>query len=75
MLCARGRSLNLCPTLWSNENAPGKAGTFRYAKCNRLAREFPAALRDKNLRDLAAELEQQIHELDHPIAKGPSADR
>jgi hypothetical protein len=33
------------------------------------------ALRDKNLRDLAAELEQQIHELDHPIAKGPSADR
>jgi hypothetical protein len=33
------------------------------------------ALRNKNLRDLAAELEQQIHELDHPIAKGPSADR
>jgi hypothetical protein len=47
----------------------------KLAKCNRLAREFPDGITNKNLRDLAAELEQQIHELDHPIAKGPSADR
>ena len=42
----------------------------KLAKCNRLAREFPDGITNKNLRDLAAELE-----LDHPIAKGPSADR
>jgi hypothetical protein len=47
----------------------------KLAKCNRLVREFPDGITNKNLRDLAAELEQQIHELDHPIAKGPSADR
>jgi hypothetical protein len=42
----------------------------KLARCNRLTREFPDGITNKNLRDLAAELEQQIHEFDHPTAKG-----
>ena len=34
------------------------------AKCYRLAREFPDGITNKNLRDLAAELEHQIRDLD-----------
>ena len=34
------------------------------AKCYRLAREFPDGITNKNLRDLAAELENQIRDLD-----------
>jgi hypothetical protein len=34
------------------------------AKCYRLAREFPDGITNKNLRDLAAELESQIRNLD-----------
>ena len=34
------------------------------AKCYRLAREFPDGITNKNLRDLAAELESQIRDLD-----------
>jgi hypothetical protein len=45
----------------------------KIARCNRLAREFPG-ITNKNLRDLEAELEQQVHDLDrHPGA--PSARR
>lgn len=41
----------------------------KLAKCNRLAREFHDGVTNKNLRDFAAELKQQIYELDHPRAK------
>jgi hypothetical protein len=40
----------------------------KLAKCNRLAREFHDGITNKNLRDLAAELEQKICDLDHPKA-------
>ena len=36
----------------------------KVAKCYRLAREFPDGVTNKNLRDLAAELENQIRDLD-----------
>ena len=36
----------------------------KVAKCIRLAREFPDGITNKNLRDLAAELESQIRDLD-----------
>ena len=36
----------------------------KVAKCYRLAREFPDGITNKNLRDLAAELEHQIRDLD-----------
>ena len=42
----------------------------KLARCNRLAREFPDGITNKNLRDFAAELEKQILEFDHPTAKG-----
>ena len=46
----------------------------KIAKCNRLAREFPDGITNKNLRDLAAELEQQVRDLDHHSG-APSARR
>ena len=36
----------------------------KVAKCYRLARDFPDGVTNKNLRDLAAELEHQIRDLD-----------
>ena len=36
----------------------------KVAKCYRLALEFPDGITNKNLRDLAAELENQIRDLD-----------
>jgi Mn-dependent DtxR family transcriptional regulator len=36
----------------------------KVAKCHRLAREFPDGITNKNLRDLAAELEHHIRDLD-----------
>jgi|GEM_PF-3867766 len=36
----------------------------KVARCYRLAREFPDGITNKNLRDLAAELENQIRDLD-----------
>ena len=36
----------------------------KVAKCYMLAREFPDGITNKNLRDLAAELESQIRDLD-----------
>ena len=45
----------------------------KLAKCNRLTSEFRDGITNKNLRDLAAELEQQICDLDHPKAKASSA--
>ena len=36
----------------------------KVAKCCMLAREFPDGITNKNLRDLAAELESQIRDLD-----------
>jgi hypothetical protein len=36
----------------------------KVAKCYRLARESPDGITNKNLRDLAAELESQIRDLD-----------
>ena len=38
----------------------------KLARCNRLAREFHDGITNRNLRDLAAELEQQIRDLDRP---------
>ena len=48
----------------------------KVAKCYRLAREFPDGITNKNLRDLAAELEHQIRALDrqsqpHTFDKDP----
>jgi hypothetical protein len=36
----------------------------KVAKCYRLAQEFPDGITNKNLRDLAAELEHKIRDLD-----------
>jgi len=36
----------------------------KLARCDRLAREFPDGITNKNLRDLVAELEQQVRDLD-----------
>ena len=36
----------------------------KVAKCNRLAREFPDGITNRNLRELAAELENKIRALD-----------
>ena len=41
----------------------------KIARCNRLAREFADGITNKNLRALAAELEQQVRDLDHSSAK------
>jgi len=38
----------------------------KLARCNRLAREFHDGITNRNLRDLAAELEQQIRDFDRP---------
>jgi len=46
----------------------------KIVRCNRLAREFPDGITKKNLRDLAAELEQQVRDLDHNPG-APSARR
>ena len=46
----------------------------KVAKCHRLARAFPDGITNKNLRDLAAELEHQIRDLDrhrHAFQKDP----
>ena len=48
----------------------------KVAKCHRLAREFPDGITNKNLCDLAAELEHQIRDLDrqtqrHAFEKDP----
>ena len=43
----------------------------KVAKCYRLAREFPDGITNKNLRDLAAELESQIRDLDSRNAVMP----
>jgi len=39
----------------------------KIARCNRLACEFPDGITNKNLRDLAAELEQQVQDLDRHL--------
>ena len=43
----------------------------KVAKCYRLAREFPDGITNKNLRDLAAELEHQIRDLDRQTSLTP----
>jgi hypothetical protein len=46
----------------------------KVAKCYRLAQEFPDGITNKNLRDLAAELEHQIRDIErhpHTFEKDP----